>query len=100
MKRAEALARLRPHILALREQGVLGLSLFGSTARDEARPDSDIDILLDIDFEARPMFSLFDLARIAHRLEDDLGAPVHPIVSRGLKPAFRERIERYAIPVL
>lgn len=99
MTRAEAIIRLRAHLPALRDAGVTGLSLFGSTARDEAGPDSDIDILLDIDLEARRTFSLIDLAKIADRLGDDLRAPVHPIVSHGLKAEFRERIERYAIPV-
>lgn len=99
MTRDEAIARLRPHLPALRADGVRGIGLFGSTARNEARADSDVDLLLDVDFEARPDFSLFDLARIQLLLQDDLGVPVQPIVGLGPMPRMRANIERDLVPI-
>jgi uncharacterized protein len=46
MKRSVAIARLRQHETALKRLGVDHLYLFGSTARDEARDDSDVDLFL------------------------------------------------------
>ena len=43
MKRDEAVERLRQHEAELKQLGVEHLFLFGSTAREEARPDSDVD---------------------------------------------------------
>ena len=99
MKRDDAIARLRRHLPMLRADGVRGIGLFGSTARDEARSDSDVDLLLDVDFAANPRFSLFDLARIQLILQDDLGVPVQPIVSTGRFPRMRANIERDLIPI-
>ena len=100
MTRDEAIAKLRPHLPALRASGVRGVGLFGSTARDEAGPGSDIDLLLDVDFDARPDFSLLDLARIQIELQADLGVPVQPIVSMGPRPRMRENIQRDLVPIV
>lgn len=99
MTRDEAIARLRPHVADLRHEGVRGLALFGSTARNEARPDSDIDLLVDIDLDAHPAFDLLALVGIGLRIEDDLGVPVHPIVLQGTSAEFRERVMRDAVVV-
>jgi len=48
MKRDEVISRLKEAEPALRERGVAALFLYGSHARDEARPDSDIDILVEL----------------------------------------------------
>jgi predicted nucleotidyltransferase len=58
MKRDEVIATLRAHEPELRAAGVVRLSLFGSAARDEARADSDIDLLAA--FDDRPL-SLLDV---------------------------------------
>lgn len=55
--------------------------LFGSVARGEERPDSDIDLLVDFTEES----SLFDLMRMARELEDLLGRPVDIVSTGGLK---------------
>ena len=99
MTRDEAIARLRAHLPALRAEGVRGVSLFGSTARDEAGQDSDVDVLLDIDFQAKPKFDLFDLVGITQQLEHDLGLPVHAFIAQGLKDHLRKRIESDLIPI-
>ena len=47
MKRDEAVERLRQHEAELKQLGVEHLFLFGSTAREEERPDSDVDLFFD-----------------------------------------------------
>jgi predicted nucleotidyltransferase len=57
--------------------------LFGSAARGEDRPDSDIDLLVDFDQES----SLFDLMRMSRELEELLGRTVDVVSAGGLKAA-------------
>jgi hypothetical protein len=66
MNRERVLATLRDHEPALRAAGVVRLSLFGSTARGDRRPDSDIDLLAAFDQNRR--ISLLDLAGIEIQL--------------------------------
>lgn len=51
MKREQVIAKLRDAEAELRSRGVLHAALFGSTARGEERPDSDIDIMVEIDHD-------------------------------------------------
>lgn len=55
--------------------------LFGSAARGDDRPDSDIDLLVDFDEDS----SLFDLMRMSRELEALLGRPVDVVSAGGLK---------------
>jgi predicted nucleotidyltransferase len=66
MTRAELLIKLRDLKPWLAEQGIVNLRLFGSYARDEAGPDSDVDLLVDL---ARPMGLRF------YSLAEDLSNP-------------------------
>jgi uncharacterized protein len=59
--------------------------LFGSAARGEDRPDSDIDLLVDFDEDS----SLFDLMRMSRELEGLLGRPVDVVSAGGLKTRDR-----------
>ena len=95
MKRDDVLVTLREHESELRSAGVVRLSLFGSTARDEAGPDSDVDLLAAFD-AARPL-SLLDLIGIENRLADLLGRPVDLIEEGTLKPRFRLTASRDAV---
>ena len=74
----------------LRSAGIAGLSIFGSVARGDARPDSDVDILIDIDPHAR--FSLFDLAGLHDRLARKLGRRVDVIMADSLRPEIRDSV--------
>jgi predicted nucleotidyltransferase len=95
MKRDEVIATLRAHEPELRAAGVVRLSLFGSTARDEARADSDIDLLAAFD-DAR-ILSLLDVIGIENRLADLLGRPVDLIEEGALRPRARQHANREAV---
>ena len=71
---ADTLRRLRALEPSLRARGVATLYVFGSVARGEATPDSDVDLAVEFRPEAEP--SLFDLAHLTAELEDALGRKV------------------------
>jgi predicted nucleotidyltransferase len=73
-----------------RRYQVRELALFGSAARGEMRPDSDIDMLVDYFPDAHP--SLLDLIRLKDELSDLLGRPVDLGVKRALKPRYKDHI--------
>jgi uncharacterized protein len=91
MDRRAAINRLRLHESDLRALGVTACSLFGSVARGEAGPGSDVDVALRLDETLR--LSLFDLAEVNHRLEAMLGTKVDVASEAGLRPRFRARVE-------
>jgi predicted nucleotidyltransferase len=78
----ERLRSLKPELET--KFGVTGLSAFGSYARNEAGPNSDLDLL--IDFVRTP--TLFDLARLDQMLEDALGVKVDTVPRDSLNPRY------------
>ncbi len=82
MDRAETIVRLRAHEAELKRLGLQHVSLFGSTARGDARDNSDIDLLVDLDPDA----DLFDYAGIIGALEGLLSHPVDVAQRDRLKP--------------
>ncbi len=89
----DQLARNKPTLVA--RFGVERLALFGSTAREAARADSDIDILVSFDGPATS-------ARyfgVQFFLEDLLGRPVDLVTDKALRPELRPFIEREAVHV-
>jgi uncharacterized protein len=84
MQRERVLSILNAHRAELQNLGVKSLEIFGSVARDEARPDSDVDFLVEFSIEA----SLFDLFRVRHYLKDLLKCEV----DLGTKDALREHL--------
>jgi predicted nucleotidyltransferase/DNA-binding XRE family transcriptional regulator len=86
--------RVRRHrrdlIAAAAAHGVKNLRVFGSVARGEDHPDSDVDLLADLP----PGLSLFGLGRLEADLEAILGTRVELIPATDLKPGVRERAER------
>lgn len=96
MKRDEAIQRLHDLMPAIQQRfGVRALSLFGSVARDEARDESDIDVLVDFDGPA----TLLGFMGLKLFLEERLGVRVDLVTRRALKPLIKPRIESEAIRV-
>lgn len=93
MHRDEILRILAEHRGELERFGVKSLALFGSMVRGEARPDSDIDILVEFD---RPV-GLFEFVRLNIYLEKLLGRRVDLVTLDAIRPAMRERILREAV---
>ena len=89
-----ALKALEP-ILAAR--GVTGLSIFGSRTTGTARPDSDLDVIVDYDPDSR--FSLLDLVAVGRLIEESLGIKADVMTRRGLHPVLKDDIESNAIRV-
>ena len=90
----DVLTELKALEKPLRERGLAALALFGSTAKGTARPDSDIDVLIDVAPNVR--FSLVDLVSVKDFLEDQLGRTVDVATREGLDPAIRDRVFREA----
>jgi predicted nucleotidyltransferase len=89
MRREDAIRILSVHTANLRQRfGVRSLALFGSVARDEAGPESDIDLL--VEFERS--IGLFGFVELQQCLEDLLGCRVDLVTSEGLKRQLRARI--------
>ena len=97
MKRTEAVAQLLCHSDTIRGMGATALYLFGSTARDEASRDSDLDLFIDYDPAGR--FNAFDLVGIKQLLEDALAIHVDLTTRDGLHPMLKDDIEHSAIRV-
>lgn len=95
--REKLLAELRKLKRDLEREGVTHVALFGSRARRDNRPDSDVDLLIDID-EARK-FSLIDLVGVAQKVEDHLGLPANIFMRRSLAPDFVACVRREQVPV-
>ena len=89
----DQLARNKPTLVA--RYGVDRLALFGSTVRDAARADSDIDIL--VSFEGPATSERY--FGVQFFLEDLLGRPVDLVTDKALRPELRPFIEREAVHV-
>jgi predicted nucleotidyltransferase len=87
MNSFEAIETLRRSEQALRGRGVVHAALFGSLARGDTRPNSDIDIMIEIDPDARmTVFEYVDLKDYIGTLFD---RPVDVVTREGLKPYVR-----------
>jgi uncharacterized protein len=89
---AEVVACLRAHEAELRAAGIRHLSLFGSVARGEAGPDSDIDLAAEFDRDTH--ITLIGLARLEFVLGDLLGRKVDLLTEPIQKPQVRANIDR------
>lgn len=77
------------------KHGVTGLRVFGSVARGDARPDSDVDLLVEVGAETSPWFP----AGLILDLEAILGRKVEIVTERALDPALRDTVLQEARPV-
>ena len=96
MKRDDAIAILKEHESELRRLGVEHLYLFGSTARGEAREDSDVDLFFDHPEGSLGLYQLMDVKDAAARI---LGRKTDIMTRRSLHPVLREGIEASALQV-
>lgn len=97
MRRNDVVAALKQAEPALRARGVAALYLFGSHARDQARPDSDVDVFIDKDKTRK--FGFDEFMDIYFLLQERLGTGVDYGTREGLHPVLRPQIEREAIRV-
>ena len=90
MTREEVIRLLSEQRTELLKMGVRSLALFGSAARDELRPDSDIDLLVDLE----PPYTYDRYIRIKFLIEDLLRRPVDLVMPETLKERIRFYNER------
>ena len=96
MTRDRILSTLRGHAADLKRLGASSLFLFGSAARDESGPASDVDLFFDF---ADPRFSLVELVALQDRITELLDARAD-VMSRGsIHPRIRSSIESSAVRV-
>ena len=88
----EVVARLQAHAAELRASGIRHLSLFGSVARGEAGPESDIDLLVDLDPEAH--ITLIGLIGLESKLGELLGRRVDLLPEPIQRPRLRANVDR------
>jgi predicted nucleotidyltransferase len=96
MTRDEAISRLKQHEDDLKRLGVEHLYLFGSTARGEAREDSDVDLFFDHPEGSLGLFQLMDVKEAAARF---LGRKTDIMTRRSLHPLLKQRIESSALQI-
>jgi predicted nucleotidyltransferase len=96
MQREEVIAKLKQHEAELRRLGVEHLYLFGSTARGEAREDSDVDLFFDYERGKLGLFELMDVKEETSRI---LGRKADIMTRDSLHKVLRSRIEASALQV-
>ncbi|ELS00047.1 nucleotidyltransferase family protein [Gloeocapsa sp. PCC 73106] len=95
MYKEEILAKLRQEQSTIKSFGVKSLAIFGSVARDEAKPESDLDLL--VEFEGKVTFDRY--MDLKFYLEDYLGMKVDLVSQKMLKPQIRVSVLKEAINV-
>ncbi len=92
----EVVSKKREEVLRIATQyGASNVRIFGSVARGEAGPDSDVDLLVDME----PGRSLFDLGGLLMELQNLFGCRVDLVTEEGLRSRIRERVLREAVPL-
>jgi Predicted nucleotidyltransferases len=97
MRREDVIRLLKQAEPELRARGVTSLALFGSTARGDNHPESDVDLLIELEEDRR--ITLFDLSEIKFFATDVLGRPADIALRKSIRPAYREGIEEDAVQV-
>ena len=96
MKLEQLVQAQREQILAIaHKNGAQDVRIFGSVARGDSRPDSDIDFLVNLETGR----SLLDLARLLRELQTLLGHNVDVVTEAGLRPRIRPQVLKEARPL-
>jgi predicted nucleotidyltransferase len=95
MQRDEILTILRQHRAEIQGFGVKSLAIFGSVARDEAKSESDVDLL--VEFEGKVTFDRY--MDLKFYLEDRLAMKVDLVTQKMLRPQIRQTVEKEALRV-
>ena len=95
MNRQVVLSTLNEHLKEINQFGVKSLALFGSTARNETTPDSDLDFLVEFEGAA----TLDGYMGLKFFLEDLFDKEVDLVIKADLKPQIRENVINEAINV-
>lgn len=93
----QIISRLRALQPRLEAEGVRHLAIVGSRARGEERPDSDLDLLLDLDPDAK--VSLLDVIGVEMMSQNATGITANAFLRRSLKDSFVQSFRRDAIEV-
>jgi uncharacterized protein len=94
MRRSKAITLLKEHEAELKQLGVEHLYMFGSTARNDARSDSDIDLFFD---HARGRLGVYELMDVKALAREILGQPTDIMTRASLHPVLRKQIEDSAV---
>jgi uncharacterized protein len=90
MTRDEIVTTIRKNAEAIKAEGVTKLAIFGSRVRGDNRPDSDIDILVEVAPDVS--FSLLNLIGVQHIIGDATGLKAQATMRRSIPPRVAERI--------
>ena len=90
MIRDEIVSAIRAAAPALKAEGVTKLAIFGSRVRGDGRPDSDLDVLIEVGPDSR--FSMLGLIGVEHIIRDVTGLEVQATMRRSLEPRMAQRI--------
>ena len=92
----QVLEEKRDDVLSIAaKHGAYNVRVFGSVARGDDRPDSDVDLLVDAGTTTSSWFP----AGLILDLEQMLGRPVEIVTEKGLNPHLREHVLREAVPL-
>ncbi len=92
----EELRRFRPQITEIaHRRGIGNVLVFGSVARGDARPDSDVDFIVQVE----PGRSILAVGGFLDEVSELIGKPVHVVTARSLSTAASQRALREAVPL-
>jgi predicted nucleotidyltransferase len=95
MRRDDVIARLKQAEPALRARGIRRAAVFGSVARGDNRPDSDIDIMIEVDPETD--MTVYEYVGLKEYVAGLFDGPVDVVSQDGLKPYVRPTVTAEAI---